>query len=145
METKTSQVDKTENSRLQDLYLKTSHLLTDFDFMEDELRFFKKVINQYLSKTNAALNRQVEQVKNQIYQLEMDKQLLRDEVLTQLNVLDLTLKGLTRDAEGKLDEIETGIQGKEQGLFEKFRSFKHDLFEVTEKVIANDKNEREIG
>ena len=138
METTTGKVENPESNSLLEMYLKTKRLLQDFDFMEDELRFFKKVIRQYLLKLGDSLNTKVEKVNSQIYELEMDKHLLRNEVLTELELLDLTIKGLTDQKLRTLEEAAGQLELKVADLFQKLKQFKKELFEVTEEVVRSE-------
>ena len=126
---------------LQELYILSNHWMSDIHFEEDEIRFLKKIINNYLvpglksgqldeiADFNKALTRQDENIAN-----------LKNKIAGLLKFIG----GLVNDsnAEIRIDLVEkfAAVEAEMKTLFESVKQVKKLLFSFTEEVMKTECN-----
>ncbi|MGV3508433.1 MAG: hypothetical protein ACO1N7_04025 [Sphingobacteriaceae bacterium] len=125
-----------EKNDLITLYLKVNDWVSDLDFLEDESKFFKKVIAKYLLTVNASENRRIKQVQMQLYKLEEAKSLLNDELLNLRHLLDRQIKRFTKEQDDKIRDLDKALEFKISQLNDSFRTFKLALYKITQQLVV---------
>jgi len=126
---------------LQELYILSNHWISDIHFEEDEIRFLKKIINNYLvpglksgqlneiADFNKTLTRQDENIAN-----------LKNKIAGLLKFIG----GLVNDsnAEIRIDLVEkfAALEAEMKTLFESVKQVKKLLFSFTEEVMKAECN-----
>lgn len=132
-------VEKLGDINLQDYYIKANDWLDDLDYLEDELRFFRKMLKLHFSDTAEATAVQTEQVERQVAKLELNKEMVRAQVINHREVLDLLIKNLITQEEEFILKEHRDMGLKIMGLNQAFKMFKTDFFHKTEDLMGNKK------
>lgn len=132
-------VEKLGDINLQDYYLKVNDWLDDLDYLEDEIRFFRKIMKLHFSDTAEATAVQTEQVERQLAKLELNKEMIRAQVINHREVLDLLIKNLITQEEESILKEHRDLGLKIMGLNQAFKMFKADFFHKTEDLMGNRK------
>jgi hypothetical protein len=132
-------VEKLGDINLQEYYLKANDWLDDLDYLEDELRFFRKIMKLHFSDTAEASAVQTEQVERQLAKLELNKEMIRAQVINHREVLDLLIKNLITQEEEFILKEHRDMGLKIMGLNQAFKMFKTDFFHKTEDLMGNKK------
>jgi len=133
--------DSELEDELQELYILSNHWMSDIHFEEDEIRFLKKIINNYLvpglksgqlneiADFNKTLTRQDENIAN-----------LKNKIAGLLKFIG----GLVNDsnAEIRIDLVEkfAALEAEMKTLFESVKQVKKSLFSFTEEVMKAECN-----
>ena len=133
--------DSELEDELQELYILSNHWISDIHFEEDEIRFLKKIINNYLvpglksgqldeiADFNKTLTRQDENIAN-----------LKNKIAGLLKFIG----GLVNDsnAEIRIDLVEkfAALEAEMKTLFESVKQVKKLLFSFTEEVMKAECN-----
>jgi hypothetical protein len=132
-------VEKLGDINLQDYYMKANDWMDDLDYLEDELRFFKKILKLHFSDTVDATAVQIEQVERQLSKLELNKEMIRVQVINHREVLDLLIKNLITQEEEFILKEHRDLGLKIMGLNQSFKMFKTEFFQKTEDLMGNKK------
>ena len=132
-------VEKLGDINLQEYYLKANDWLDDLAYLEDELRFFRKIMKLHFSDTAEATAVQTEQVERQVAKLELNKEMIRAQVINHREVLDLLIKNLITQEEEFILKEHRDMGLKIMGLNQAFKMFKTDFFHKTENLMGNKK------
>ena len=132
-------VEKLGDINLQEYYLKANDWLDDLAYLEDELRFFRKIMKLHFSDTAEATAVQTEQVERQVAKLELNKEMVRAQVINHREVLDLLIKNLITQEEEFILKEHRDMGLKIMGLNQAFKMFKTDFFHKTEDLMGNKK------
>ena len=109
-------------------------LLNDIDFLDDELRFFKKILKLHFSLPANAIR--IEFVEKQLFRLELNKQMIRAEVINHREVLELLVKNLISLEEDNVRDQNRDLEQKLTELNILFKKFKSDFFHLTEDLMG---------
>lgn len=132
-------VEKLGDINLQEYYLKANDWLDDLAYLEDELRFFRKIMKLHFSDTAEATAVQTEQVERQVAKLELNKEMIRAQIINHREVLDLLIKNLITQEEEFILKEHRDMGLKIMGLNQAFKMFKTDFFHKTEDLMGNKK------
>jgi hypothetical protein len=135
MASKIYPVEKLGAINLQELYLRANDWLDDIDFLDDELRFFKKILKLHFSLPANAIR--IEFVEKQLFRLELNKQMIRAEVINHREVLELLIKNLISLEEDNVRDQHRDLEQKLTELNILFKKFKSDFFHLTEDLMGN--------
>lgn len=130
-------VEKLGDLDLQALYIRTNEWLDDIDFLGDEIRFFKKILKMYFSEALPVFSQRKEQVEKQLSKLEINKHVIRAEIMNHREVLDLLIKNFISQEEENLRQQHLKLEVKITDLNQSFRKFKNELFVLTEELMAD--------
>jgi len=136
---KTIAEDSELESELQELYIVSNHWLSDIHFAEDEMRFFKQVINKYLvTHTENNGSDEVKRFNEMIVQLAATALSLKNKISHVLKVIEPFIKG--KDDKIGLDLIEkfAALETEVKVLFESVKQIKKSLFSFTEELMRVD-------
>jgi hypothetical protein len=125
---------------LQELYILCQHWTQDLAFIEDELRFFKNVLQKY--KAVGTQNDQPSQYlefSSKIQELESHIIKLKKAVPQYLNLLKPYIKDLKKDMHLNLVLNYNELQTEIQNLFWTIKKLKSELFSYTESIIDVEK------
>ena len=111
MKTNSTQATKSLENSIEYFCLKTDKWLSELDFISNEIRFFKKVVQNYLKKIDGELKEKIDLVKKGIIAIEQKKQLLNSDLVKYREVLDRP-KDLAVIDEKKLEEQLSNLQSK---------------------------------
>jgi len=132
-------VEKLGDIYLQDYYIKANDWLDDLGYLEDELRFFRKLLKLHFSDSAEATAVQTEQVERQLAKLELNKEMIRAQVINHREVLDLLIKNVITQEEEFILRENRDLGLKIMGLNQSFKMFKTDFFHKTEDLMGNKK------
>ena len=135
MEANIYPIEKLGDLNLQQLYIRTNDWLDEIDFCESEVRFFKKVSDLYILKSDTVAKRRVEQLQNELFQLQLDKHSLRTDVINHREVIELLIKDLISMKEEELKEKHEDLESRVSQLHQSFMNYKISLFKITEEII----------
>jgi len=121
---------------LQELYLESKHWLSDIRFAEDEIRFLKKVINNYLIP--GVKNNQLIEIDN--FNRELDQQdanilPLKNKITELLKLIGILVNETDKEIGIGLVEQFAGLEAEMKTLFEAVKHIKRLLFLFTEGVM----------
>jgi len=124
------------DDELQELYLESKHWLSDIHFAEDEIRFLKRVINNYLIP-GVANNQLIEIDK---FNRELDQQdanilALKNKNTELLKLIGILVNGTDKEIGIGLVEKFAGLETEMKTLFEAVKHIKRSLFLFTEGVM----------
>jgi hypothetical protein len=126
---------------LQELYILSNHWISDIHFEEDEIRFLKKIINNYLvpGLKSGQLNEIVDFNKT-LTQQDENIANLKNKIAGLLKFIG----GLVNDsnAEIRIDLVEkfAALEAEMKTLFESVKQVKKLLFSFTEEVMKTECN-----
>jgi hypothetical protein len=121
---------------LQELYLESKHWLSDIHFAEDEIRFLKKVINNYL--TPGLKNEQAIEINH--FNNELDQQganilTLKNKITDLLKLIGALVNETDKEIGIDLVEKFAALEEEMKTLFEAVKHIKGPLFLFTEGVM----------
>lgn len=140
MSTRIHPIEKLGNINLADYYSRANDWLNDLDFLEDELRFFKKILKLHFSNTVEATAVQIELVERQLAKLELNKQVIRAELNNYREMLDLLIKNMITQDEDFLREQHRTLELRINLLNQSYQTFKNELFHVTEDLMGHNRS-----
>jgi hypothetical protein len=126
---------------LQELYILSNHWMSDIHFEEDEIRFLKKIINNYLvpGLTSGPLN-EIADFNKTLTQQDENIANLKNKIAGLLKFIG----GLVNDsnAEIRIDLVEkfAAVEAEMKTLFESVKQVKKLLFSFTEEVMKTECN-----
>ena len=139
MSTRIYPLEKLGDINLADYYSRANEWLNDLDFLEDELRFFKKILKLHFSNTVEATAVQIELVERQLAKLELNKHVIKAELNNYREMLDLLIKNMITQDEDFLREQHRTLELRIHLLNQSYQSFKNELFHVTEDLMGHKK------
>ena len=121
---------------LQDLYISSKSWLSDISFINDEIRFFKDLIDKYfIPEAKQHYDLEIRIFRKIISQKETEAVILKIKVAAYLKFLE----SLVIDPKLKIDldliEQHTFLETEIANLSKAVTSFKKDLFTLTEKLL----------
>jgi hypothetical protein len=125
---------------LQELYILCKHWMQDLAFVEDELRFFKNILQKY--EAMGAKNDQPSecaQFSAKIQKLEGHLLTLKKSVPEYLNLLKPFINDLKKEIHLDIVLKYNALQTEIQNLFWISKKLKSELFAYTEAIIDADK------
>ena len=117
---------------LQELYILSKHWLHDISFIEDETRFFKNILNKYLTKRD--------EFDQMIMLQEANVASLKESILQYLKFLEPHINDETKAIDITLIEKYTNLQDGIKALFETVKITKSALFTCIEEILETGKN-----
>jgi len=138
MKTNIYPVEKLGSLDLQQLYSRANEWLDDIDFCETEVRFFKKVSDLYILKSDKVTRNRIEQIQKELFQLQLDKHVIRADVINHREVIELLIRNLITQDEQQLKQRQEDLESRISQLNNAFRDFKNSLFKLTEEIINED-------
>jgi len=135
MEANIYPIEKLGDLNLQQLYLRTNDWLDEIDFCESEVRFFKKVSDLYILKSDAVAKSRVEQLQSELFQLQLDKHSIRTDIINHREVIELLIKDLISMKEEELKTKHEDLESRIAQLNQSFMNYKISLFRITEEII----------
>jgi hypothetical protein len=130
---------------LQSLYVVTQHWHSDVKFFEDELNFFRLLIDKHLSLLIDPKNVQQTRVMvSHVSNIEKERVLIEERIsLHSQRIANLIENPFVQNVQGYREEharLETDFSV----FVKKFRSVKAEVFKLTERIIHSEKVKRLI-
>ena len=124
-------------TELQELYILAKHWLEDLSFMEEELQFFKNILQKYqhIGVLNTPLSKQAEFTKK-IEKQEQHLNTLKTKIPVFLTFLEPFIGDLKTKMEVDFLTRYNALEAEIQELFTAVRATKKDLFTYTESVMT---------
>jgi hypothetical protein len=135
---KTPAIDTQLEYELQELYILSKHWASDIDFVEDEVRILKDILNKYLIKMR---NLQVKEAKNFEKILgQQDAAILdiKSKISKFLTFMEPLVSGANQEIGVNLIEKFTELQTQITSLCQYVKVLKKSLFSFTEEVMRAD-------
>ncbi len=128
------------SSELQELYLGNKEKLSDILFLEDETRFFQKLVQKVvLSPIIKDKLREIEIINSSLAELQNRRDRLKALVNSQQNFIEAMLKDVSGKIEWSLIEQNTSISTEIASLFGSDNLVKRELYVLVEQVLADEK------
>jgi hypothetical protein len=126
---------------LQELYILSNHWISDIHFEEDEIRFLKKVINDYLlpGLKNEQLNKIVEFNKT-LTQEDVNISSLKSKITELLKFIGSLINDSNSEVSIDLIEKFAVLEAEMKTLFESVKQVKKLLFSFSEEVMKTECN-----
>jgi hypothetical protein len=121
---------------LQELYLESKHWLSDIHFGEDEIRFLKKVINNYLIpglKDGRLI--EIDKFNHELDQQDANILPLKNKITELLKLIGTLVNERDKDIGIDLVEKFAALEAEMKTLFEAVKHIKGSLFLFTEGVM----------
>jgi hypothetical protein len=124
-------------TELQELYILAKHWLQDISFMEEELQFFKNILQKYqhTGVLNASLSKHVE-FSQKIEKQEMQLNALKTKIPVFIAFLEPFIGNLKAGIDINFLTRHNALETELQELFTAVRATKKDLFTYTESVMT---------
>ncbi|MDB5145489.1 MAG: hypothetical protein JWQ66_4202 [Mucilaginibacter sp.] len=121
---------------LQELYLESKHWLTDVEFLEDEIRFLKKIINSYLIPDikNGQLI-EINDFKKELAQQDTNIPHLKSEITALLKFIGAIINETNRKISIDLIEQIAILETKMKTTFEAVKQVKKSLFRFIDEIM----------
>jgi hypothetical protein len=126
--------DSQLENELQELYILAGHWSADLDFLEEELQFFKNVVNRYPAARVDEIYPQ-ETFRQKVQELELHLADLRVKIPHFLNFLSPFIADLNKPMDLSLLELYNTLLTELQSLFKVVRATKKQLFAQIESII----------
>jgi hypothetical protein len=130
----------TENSELdvelQELYILSNHWLSDIQFVEDEMKFLKHVINKYLvTHTGNRVSEEIRIFNETLEQQESIALCLKNKIFDLLKFIGPLVNGTGGEIGVDLIERFTELETEVKAMFKSVKQLKKSLFVFTEEVM----------
>ena len=130
---------------LQSLYVVTKHWESDIEFLQDELNFFKLLIDKHLVLLIDPKNiEKTRSMVSHVIDLEKDRALLEDRIQLHIQHLADLVKDPFIQKVPDYREEHAKLEVDFPAFVQKFRHVKSEVFKLTEWVIHSDKIKRVI-
>lgn len=131
----TSTVYAPGKSSDEDLIYRIDEWLSEIGFLENELRFFCKVMDNYRIKEDQELNEKFEPLKRSIIELETQRNILKASIEIDRKQLsgmhhNKEKSGSDHQAIGKIERL----QSEYNALLRKTRQLKEDFFRIADEL-----------
>lgn len=114
--------------------------LSDIEFYNDEIQFFRNLIDKYILLMVDQDNfSQVQEIGRQLLKIEKQKDDLKAVTLEFMSLLEHELKSPAAGDEEGIVETCNALQLKTTELSKTLRAFKKDLFAITEHLLNDEK------
>lgn len=129
----------------QSFYALAQHWLSDLKFFEDELNFFRTLIDKNLSLLIDSKNiEKTRTMVSHVIALEKDREKLHGQVSKHVQHITLLIENpFAQDAQ-KFKEEHAKIESEVAEFLKTFRSIKCEVFKLTEQVVHSEKAKRMI-
>jgi len=136
---KTITKDPQLEDELQELYLESKHWLSDLHFEEDEIRFLRKMINNYLlpGLKNDQLNR-IESFNKPLLRYDANIPLLKNKINELLKLIGSLINETNKEIGVDLLEQFTALELEMKTLFESVKQVKKLLFLFADDVMKTE-------
>jgi hypothetical protein len=124
------------DDELQELYLESKHWLSDIHFEEDEIRFLRKVIGNYL--VPGLKNEQLIEINNfngALAQQDANIPYLKSKITGLLKLIGILINETDKEIRIELVEQFATLETEMKTLFEAVKQIKKLLFLFTEEVM----------
>ncbi|MDB4901951.1 MAG: hypothetical protein JWQ63_1232 [Mucilaginibacter sp.] len=124
------------DDELQELYLECKHWLSDIHFEEDEIRFLRKVIDNYL--VPGLKNEQLIEINNfngALAQQDANIPYLKSKITGLLKLIGILINETDKEIRIELVEQFATLETEMKTLFEAVKQIKKLLFLFTEEVM----------
>jgi hypothetical protein len=124
------------DDELQELYLESKHWLSDIHFEEDEIRFLRKVIDNYL--VPGLKNEQLIEINNfngALAQQDANIPYLKSKITGLLKLIGILINETDKEIRIELVEQFATLETEMKTLFEAVKQIKKLLFLFTEEVM----------
>ena len=111
------------------------------DFLDIERKFVKKLIKDYVIDSGLITHEVVEQFNKRLFQLETDIHCLRTDIISSQTKVDLIIKKAITEHKQVLIQERQALKLRCESLFESFKQFKQDLFQITGWIIEEEAND----
>jgi hypothetical protein len=130
---------------LQSLYAVTQHWHSDVKFFEDELNFFKLLIDKHLSLLIDPKNiERTRSMVSHVSDLEKNRVLLEEKIILHTqHIADLIENPFVQDIQDHREE-HAKLEVEFPAFVKKFRAVKSEVFALTEGIIHSEKFKRLI-
>ena len=137
---KTIIADVALEDELQELYILSNHWISDINFIEDETRFLKNVVDKYLAPIlkDDQLAKANDFNKN-LLQLEANIPALKTEISDFLKFIKPMINESNQEIGINLLEKFTTLEAEMKTLFESVKQIKKSLFSFTEEIMKTEK------
>ena len=137
---KTLIADSELEDELQELYILSTHWISDINFIEDETRFLKNVIDKYLAPI--LKDDQLAKAKDfnkTLVQLETGIPMLKIKISDFLHFINPMINESNKEIGVNLLEKFTSLETEMKSLFESVKKIKKSLFSFTEEIMKTEK------
>jgi hypothetical protein len=126
----------------EELYVITRHWLSDIIFFEQEITFFKSLIQNYsLPYGETDFESPCFSIQKQLADIEKQKDILKDSIFVHQNELSTILDKNNTEKQHSYNLIQSQIEAKLFDFIKTFRSVKRELFEASDYILkAKPKN-----
>ena len=133
--------DKQLDDELQELYLESKHWLSDLHFDEDEIRFLRKMINNYLvpALKNEQLNK-IESFSKALARHDANIPRLKNKITELLKLLGTLINETKKEIGMDLIEQFAALETEMKTLFEAVKEVKKRLFVFAEDLMKAECN-----
>lgn len=120
-----------KKDELEEYYIFAVHWLSDFDFFENELNFFGKILqnNIIFSTQDQYLGYHLEyQVK--LNEIKTDERIIRNSILDHMKQLVQLFKNSTPDRTQEIKDAHEVLRGKVANFVTRYRLYKDQLYAI---------------
>lgn len=133
---KDQRIDTELEKELQELYMLARHWSADIAFLEEELQFFKNILDKYISAPSAPADPQNTAFVQKVFELEDNLASLRAQIPGFLSFLEPFIDNTDKPMNLTFLEKYNALSTELQSLFTAVRTTKKELFAHVETVMA---------
>lgn len=133
---KDQRIDTELEKELQELYMLARHWSADIAFLEEELQFFKNILDKYISAPSAPADPQNTAFVQKVFELEDNLASLRAQIPGFLSFLEPFIDNPDKPMNLTFLEKYNALSTELQSLFTAVRTTKKELFAHVETVMA---------
>ena len=124
------------DTELQELYLLSKHWISDIDFVEDEIRVFKTILNKYLwFGLDSSLMADAKTFKKTLTQHEVNTGALKNDVLEFLKYIEPVVSDQRKRLGVNMLEVFIDLESRMKKLPETIKREKKQLLLLTEDAM----------
>lgn len=133
---KDQRIDTELEKELQELYMLARHWSADIAFLEEELQFFKNILDKYISAPSGPADPQNTAFVQKVFELEDNLASLRAQIPGFLSFLEPFIDNPDKPMNLTFLEKYNALSTELQSLFTAVRTTKKELFAHVETVMA---------
>jgi len=121
---------------LQELYISAKYWLSEIAFVNDEIRFFKDLVDQYfMPRAKNDDEARVKAFRKMISVKEIETAVIKNRVIDYLKFLEPFINDPDKVIEMSFIEKHATLENDIRDLLESFKQFKKNLFSLAEKSM----------
>ena len=134
------------NTDFSQSYIKAEHWKSDCEFYRDELNFLSSLINKYfIFLINGDELSKIQDLAVRITRTKQREEDLVKDIIDFMTGIKTNMTEVNKVYFKEINEAEANLEEQMNDFIHVFKELKSDVFQITEKMLENDKVKRLIG